>query len=130
MKKSNMSIFWPTTLYGQCWLLWFLLASEVVRFSVRSEVLTPPYFNLAGNRRITASATCGDEGQELYCKLVGANSETDGLVNNIIHGQVRTIYLWKPRFGLISSQNDDAHVRNNVNCPCRFATIVTRIMWP
>lgn len=58
----------------------------------RPEVLTPPYFNLAEGRRITATATCGEgtQGPELYCKLVGANSErnVDYEGNLVIQGQV------------------------------------------
>lgn len=56
---------------------------------VLAEVLTPPYFNLAENRRITATATCGEDSQgpELYCKLVGANADRDGSIN-LIQGQV------------------------------------------
>lgn len=54
-----------------------------------AEILTPPYFNLAEGRKIYASATCGEdtEGPELYCKLIGANSENDGNFN-LIQGQV------------------------------------------
>ncbi|XP_018320894.1 laminin subunit alpha [Agrilus planipennis] len=56
--------------------------------NARSDELTPPYFNLAENRTIRASATCGEdtEGPELYCKLIGANAENDVNVN-LIHGQ-------------------------------------------
>ena len=57
--------------------------------TVRSQVLTPPYFNLAENRRITATATCGvdvGEDPELYCKLVGANSDVGVQTSNIIQG--------------------------------------------
>ncbi|KAL3275284.1 hypothetical protein HHI36_020052 [Cryptolaemus montrouzieri] len=55
---------------------------------VNSEILTPPYFNLAEGRKITATATCGEdtEGPELYCKLVGTKSESDIDVN-VIQGQ-------------------------------------------
>lgn len=52
-----------------------------------AEVLTPPYFNLAEGRKITATATCGDEIPELYCKLVGANAQNDININ-VIQGQV------------------------------------------
>lgn len=52
-----------------------------------AEILTPPYFNLALGKRITATATCGDEGRELYCKLVGANADHDEPIN-VIQGQV------------------------------------------
>lgn len=50
-----------------------------------AEILTPPYFNLAQGKRVTATATCGDEGAELYCKLVGANADHD---EHVIQGQV------------------------------------------
>jgi laminin, alpha 3/5 len=58
---------------------------------VKSE-LTPPYFNLAEGRKIQASATCGDnsDGPELYCKLVGANTENDNQYYSVIQGQVRS----------------------------------------
>lgn len=51
--------------------------------------LTPPYFNLATGRKIYATATCGvdTDGPELYCKLVGANTEND-LEHSVIQGQV------------------------------------------
>jgi len=68
-----------------------LLAALLDRRAV-AEVLTPPYFNLAEGRRITATATCGEglQGPELYCKLVGANSErnVDYEGNLVIQGQV------------------------------------------
>ncbi|KAK3871191.1 hypothetical protein Pcinc_023651, partial [Petrolisthes cinctipes] len=53
---------------------WGLL---VLATTATAQVLTPPYFNLAENRRITATATCGEgvADPELYCKLVGANNE-------------------------------------------------------
>lgn len=64
---------------------------------VRAE-LTPPYFNLAEGRKITATATCGVDTDlpELYCKLVGANTENE--VNKtkyeVIQGQVsRFIFI-------------------------------------
>lgn len=54
--------------------------------------LTPPYFNLAEGRKITASATCGVDTDvpELYCKLVGANTENelDSTQYTVIQGQV------------------------------------------
>nr|CAD7569067.1 unnamed protein product [Timema californicum] len=52
-------------------------------------ILTPPYFNLAEGRRITATATCGEDtqGPELYCKLVGANADREVNIN-LIQGQV------------------------------------------
>lgn len=55
-----------------------------------AQVLTPPYFNLAENRRITATATCGENvaDPELYCKLVGANADRDATPIFIQGGQV------------------------------------------
>ncbi|XP_059055423.1 laminin subunit alpha [Achroia grisella] len=50
-----------------------------------AEILTPPYFNLAQGKKITATATCGDEGPELYCKLAGANTDGD---EHVIQGQI------------------------------------------
>lgn len=52
--------------------------------------LTPPYFNLAEGRKISATATCGvdTDGPELYCKLVGANTENDNQFYSVIQGQV------------------------------------------
>lgn len=59
--------------------------------SVESE-LTPPYFNLAEGRKIHATATCGVDidTPELYCKLVGANTENelDSTQYEVIQGQV------------------------------------------
>ncbi|XP_050541070.1 laminin subunit alpha [Daktulosphaira vitifoliae] len=70
-------------------VLWWTL---LLAAPARPEVLTPPYFNLAEGRRITATATCGEglQGPELYCKLVGANSErnVDYEGNLVIQGQV------------------------------------------
>ena len=56
------------------------------------EVLTPPYFNLAENRRITATATCGQDvpQAELYCKLVGASAQREHQYN-LIQGQVSDV---------------------------------------
>lgn len=57
------------------WLLCLTLPPQVIR-GQRVEVLgglTPPYFNIAENRKVTVNATCG-EGiavREVYCKLVG-----------------------------------------------------------
>ena len=62
--------------------------------SGQGYVLTPPYFNIAENRPITASATCGEGvgvGKESFCKLVGSFdiihefTRTDG---EILDGQV------------------------------------------
>lgn len=66
-----------------------------VTTTVKAE-LTPPYFNLAEGRKISASATCGvdTDGPELYCKLVGANTENDHQDYSVIQGQVSEIRLY------------------------------------
>ncbi|XP_008557031.1 laminin subunit alpha [Microplitis demolitor] len=68
---------------------WVLLCLGFIIQSINAEILTPPYFNLAEGKEIIASATCGVDtpGPELYCKLVGANSDQDTEVN-LIQGQV------------------------------------------
>lgn len=55
------------------WLLPALLAL----IPATSSELTPPYFNLAEGRKISASSTCGVDidGPELYCKLVGSHTD-------------------------------------------------------
>lgn len=70
---------------------WVLLCLGFIIQSINAEILTPPYFNLAEGKEIIASATCGVDtpGPELYCKLVGANSDQDTEVN-LIQGQVNT----------------------------------------
>lgn len=68
-----------------------------------AHLLTPPYFNLAEGKNITASATCGVDTEipELYCKLVGANSDQDSEIN-LIQGQVHQILI---NFNLLNSLN-------------------------
>ncbi|XP_030765960.1 laminin subunit alpha [Sitophilus oryzae] len=67
-------------------VLLFLIIWRLQRASC--ETLTPPYFNLAEGKNITATATCGvdTEGPELYCKLIGSNSDNEPNVN-VIQGQ-------------------------------------------
>nr|XP_026696566.1 laminin subunit alpha-5 isoform X4 [Ciona intestinalis] len=50
------------------------------------NVLSPPYFNIASGKKIGATATCGDENEELFCKLTGG---TNFEFSNSLHqGQV------------------------------------------
>ena len=54
-----------------------ILSAIFIQF-VLSEVLQPPYFDIARGKAITATATCGEgpgteeEGRELFCKLAQA----------------------------------------------------------
>ena len=62
-----------------------------VVLSVFCQVLTPPTFNLAKGREITATATCGYEDAaagsgfvELYCRLTGASGTVEDDTREII----------------------------------------------
>lgn len=72
-----------------------LLVAAVVLVIAGAAVaeLTPPYFNLAEGRQISATATCGEDTEEpeLYCKLVGANTENYNHSRKLIQGQVSII---------------------------------------
>ena len=59
-------------------------------------VLTPPYFNLAFNRHIEATSTCGigNVGQERYCKLTGADPTIgENEIGEVIQGQLCDVCL-------------------------------------
>ncbi|GFT48977.1 laminin subunit alpha [Nephila pilipes] len=67
------------------------LPALLLAIGVGGTVLNPPYFNIAENRKITSTATCGEgvTEPELYCKLVGANTDKQDNPNvNVIFGQV------------------------------------------
>ena len=55
-----------------------LLVLINVLYTCNGQVLTPPTFNLAKGRNITATATCGVgmSKPELYCQLTGVVDET------------------------------------------------------
>ena len=59
---------------------------------VNSQVLTPPYFNLAYGKPIVASSTCGEgvNEPELFCKLTGANIRAEEFQPHfeVIQGQL------------------------------------------
>lgn len=79
-----------------CWSLWcVMLAVFWCCGDLGMAELTPPYFNLATGRKIYATATCGTDtdGPELYCKLVGANTENDHIDYSVIQGQVGDLKL-------------------------------------
>lgn len=77
-----------------CYVLVAVLTIVGVISTVHAE-LTPPYFNLAEGRKITATATCGvdTDGPELFCKLVGANTENESNdFVSLLRGQVSFNY--------------------------------------
>lgn len=84
------------TKYSSEYLVAVIVSVLVLTISNVQSELTPPYFNLAEGRHITATATCGvgSDGPELYCKLVGANTEHDNNQHDykVIQGQVRNFY--------------------------------------
>jgi len=51
-----------------------------------SKVLSPPYFNIATGKRISATATCGNDGAERFCKLTGGTNYE--FHDNLHQGQV------------------------------------------
>jgi hypothetical protein len=85
--------------------LFFILNLCFVAQMARSQVLNPPLFNLALNRKIEASATCGEgvNEPELYCKLTGTaadrvNSDTSNLIQVSV---ISYLNLMKTRLVLI-----------------------------
>ncbi len=55
---------------------------------IDAVILTPPYFNLVANKRVEATATCGEgiNEPEFYCKLTGSTAtdrETSNYANLI-----------------------------------------------
>lgn len=80
--------------------LLLIVAGVVFIINTTNAELTPPYFNLANGRQIYATATCGSDtdGPELYCKLVGANTENDHIDYSVIQGQVWDIFNFVLKF--------------------------------
>lgn len=79
-----------------CWItLPLVFVITIIGTNNVNAELTPPYFNLAEGRKISSTATCGvdTDGPELYCKLVGANTENDNQFYSVIQGQVRLLFL-------------------------------------
>lgn len=74
-----------------CYALAVAVLTIVGVISTVTAELTPPYFNLAEGRKIQATATCGvdTDGPELFCKLVGANTENEfNDYYSLLRGQV------------------------------------------
>ncbi|XP_072324438.1 laminin subunit alpha-1 [Scyliorhinus torazame] len=56
------------SVWSLSWLLWLPLLSDPVQAEQRG--LFPAILNLASNAVISTNATCGENGPEMYCKLV------------------------------------------------------------
>jgi hypothetical protein len=54
--------------------LFIILQIHLLYVCVESIILTPPYFNLVSNKKVLATATCGEREKELYCKLTGSTA--------------------------------------------------------
>nr|XP_039265768.1 laminin subunit alpha-5-like isoform X2 [Styela clava] len=46
-----------------------------LRVPKEPNVLTPPYFNIATGKEIESTATCGENGEQMFCKLTGGPNE-------------------------------------------------------
>jgi laminin alpha 3/5 len=70
-------------------VLLLLITSEI--FLAQAVILTPPYFNLVANKKVEATATCGEgiDEPEFYCKLTGSTATDRETSNyaNLIQGQ-------------------------------------------
>lgn len=67
----------PVAQMGGHRAMWLLSALLMIVLPSAFAELTPPYFNLAEGRKISASSTCGIDidDPELYCKLVGSHTD-------------------------------------------------------
>ena len=108
-------------------LLLVLNCTILVFTQPENQPLTPPYFNLAQEQDIEATATCGVgvSSPELFCKLTGATSEyinhrvnTDGV--QIVEGQNCDVCVQPGQEGSIASNREH---------PARFAIDGTERWW-
>ena len=75
-----------------------LLTSCLVWQTVNSVLLAPELFNLVSNRKVAASATCGEgiDEPELYCKLTGSTAserESSSYLNLIQVSRILEHYI-------------------------------------
>lgn len=82
LKEQRISILFSRSAIFCVIILFFGLES------VKAVILTPPYFNLVANKKVVATATCGEgvREPELYCKLTGSSAtdrETSSYANLI-----------------------------------------------
>ncbi len=73
-------------------VIWITLISPSVSRNSKQQVLRPHIENLAENKRITATSTCGEDVDEpeQYCNLVGVDPKKFSQTNEayVIKGQV------------------------------------------
>lgn len=65
-----------------------LLIALIQCLHINADILVPPYFNLVANKKVEATATCGEgiDDPEIYCKLTGSTAsdrETSNYANLI-----------------------------------------------
>lgn len=97
MTATNRSF--AATMLTKIWITLFLCI-QLIEAQGQPTVLTPPYFNLAYQRRITATATCGvgHVTEEQYCKLTGADPTGDFKDDgDVIDGQLCDVCMSEER---------------------------------
>lgn len=110
--------------------LWHLSVLLIIFMSqTNAETLTPPYFNLAEGRKITASSTCGVDidGPELYCKLVGSHS--DDQLNQTQYDEFSTGHLQHSGKGHVVIQGQQCDYCTEVSHPVEYAIDGTEKWW-
>lgn len=67
-------------------------------------ILTPPYFNLVTNKKVEATATCGEgiADPEFYCKLTGSTA-TDRETSNFAN--LVSVQVWSPYISVLILRN-------------------------
>ena len=91
-------------------------------FPAGSPVLTPPYFNLAYERRVSATSTCGEGNvaEERFCKLTGADPTEGHNEGSVIEGgQLCDVCLSPERAERLSSADprQRAYYEGRVHSP-------------
>ena len=76
--------------------LLIILQLNLLYLCVESIILTPPYFNLVSNKKVLATATCGEREKELYCKLTGSTASDREAYDYTKLIQVNLFFLFCP----------------------------------
>ena len=88
-------------------IVWLAVVHSWLHTFVSGVILTPPYFNLVANKRVEATATCGEgiDEPEFYCKLTGSTAtdrETSNYANLIQVDLILLSYLQAKLFLIIN----------------------------